>query len=251
MKRLECRYDGPTTQDHGRKGTSVSLGENPTPEGAPDFETRDRMTMSLNYMDTLPSSAESSILNAQDISEGVEFSQFFPGSEDPLWALIPTDTPTDFAFSSPPVSDSTVTPGRYFMQLDARCSPFFQDSVFMPKISYPVDPYYCPPAFQPRMTTKAASQSSAIMLTRLLHSYPKMMLQRDRRPPFIHPQCYPCGNEDISRIKESLANCTSLVQIFVTGPQESKRLLWKTIRLESQRLLEKVLSQCSLQSKVY
>jgi hypothetical protein len=76
---------------------------------------------------------------------------------------------------------------------------------------------------------KASAQIPSKLLRRILGSYPEMMLRTDTFPPFIHPRLF-------AQLPEALVNCMSLVQIFAHKTRENSRLLWRTMRMEQERL---------------
>jgi hypothetical protein len=110
--------------------------------------------------------------------------------------------------------------------------------------------------FDTRMTIKSRFQNSASMLLRILYSYPKMMLRTETFPPFIHPVASAEGDKHISNAKqESLNNCRGLAQIYAIGSQDSRKLLWKMIREECERIWADVRPQsqcvcCSFTNKL-
>jgi hypothetical protein len=123
------------------------------------------------------------------------------------------DMNPDFAPYFSAGSNSAMTPtGRYHLNPDNPISSFLQEPVFAPRVSRAIDPYYFPRAFQTKITIRATSQSSALSLTRILRSYPKMMLQKDRFPPFIHPMCFPktarfCQTDQVTASMSIVSRC--------------------------------------------
>jgi hypothetical protein len=70
--------------------------------------------------------------------------------------------------------------------------------------------------------------STAMMMLRILTSYPTMLRDASAPPPFIHPS-FLAPESGL----EALATCASLMQL--TGPG-SRRLVWKNVRLECERM---------------
>jgi hypothetical protein len=101
-------------------------------------------------------------------------------------------------------------------------------------------------------TGKSAFQGrtkvTATMMKRILTAYPAMMRTRDSLPPFIHPSSYSCATAILYQPSESLATCESLMQLHGSskGGDASRRLVWKNVRLECERLHLEVW-QCSFQ----
>ena len=100
--------------------------------------------------------------------------------------------------------------------------------------------------FLPRKFTTSAASLTATYLKAVLSSYPKLMMQNSALPPYVHPYfpksvsnsclCY----KDKTSLPESLAICSSIVQMSLTKTHESHAFLWRTIRLEQERLYSKV-----------
>ena len=111
--------------------------------------------------------------------------------------------------------------------------------------------------FLPRTFATPASSLTAKYLKAMLSSYPKLMIQNSVLPPYIHS--YTLNNlsddclcrKDKTSLPESLAICSSIVQMSVTKMRESHAFVWKTIRLEQERLYRKVctLDRQSLKEK--
>ncbi|PGH07397.1 hypothetical protein AJ79_06299 [Helicocarpus griseus UAMH5409] len=84
---------------------------------------------------------------------------------------------------------------------------------------------------------------SAVVVGQLT-SFPKMMIQGERLPPFIRPPCY--MHEDMafdcakSRrhkcLSKELAICASLVEMFYSRTAQNAEFVWKTIYAEKDRL---------------
>jgi hypothetical protein len=93
-------------------------------------------------------------------------------------------------------------------------------------------PTYHMRSFTQRPTTTATgiTNPTATMMLRILTSYPIMLRDPKNPPPFIHPSFLD------SRSLESLDTCASLVQMLASGVKGSKKLLWKNVRLECERL---------------
>lgn len=83
---------------------------------------------------------------------------------------------------------------------------------------------------------KFLTSPSATLMTHILASFPKMMYSPGSLPPFVHP--YSLGNNlnNFNAGFESLATCATLMQILSGGTPGSRRLFWKNVRLECERL---------------
>ncbi|KAI1625198.1 hypothetical protein EDD37DRAFT_379989 [Exophiala viscosa] len=87
-----------------------------------------------------------------------------------------------------------------------------------------------------RPKIKTAPQRTVNLILHTLKSYPLMMLRDNTLPPFIHPRSI-CANAD-SNYMEPLTNCISLVHMISSGVRGSRKLFWKNVRLECERLCE-------------
>ncbi|KAI1182205.1 hypothetical protein F5B17DRAFT_421508 [Nemania serpens] len=96
--------------------------------------------------------------------------------------------------------------------------------------------------WRPRMQPGAQRTCNLILHT--LKSYPLMMLRHNSLPPFIHP--FPVSSDVDDPDMEPLKNCMSLVHIISSGIQSSRKLFWKNVRLECERLLSKRLRKWEL-----
>jgi hypothetical protein len=85
----------------------------------------------------------------------------------------------------------------------------------------------------PRAMAKTGAEMSALFMKRILGSYPTMMLRKETFPPFVHPLS---GPEDGGILPEALVNCMSIAQMFVTRTKETTKLVWRTVRMEQERL---------------
>lgn len=88
-------------------------------------------------------------------------------------------------------------------------------------------------SLEPRALAKTSGKMSALFLTRILGSYPAMMLRKETFPPFIHPHTE-SGNDN--SLPEALVNCMSIAHMFVNRNKETSKFVWRTIRMEQERL---------------
>ena len=99
--------------------------------------------------------------------------------------------------------------------------------------------------FSLKKTTTTKSLLSAKYLLGMLCSYPKMMLGENTLPPFIRLPYSIAGVFNLKEnpedcLPESLANCASIVQMFLTKTPANSALLWRTLESEQQRLFNDV-----------
>lgn len=90
---------------------------------------------------------------------------------------------------------------------------------------------------------QAGTQRIANLILHNLKSYPLMIRRHNDLPPFIHKGLLSSSFEDACM--EPLTNCLSLVHMINDGLQTSRKLFWRNVRMECERLSEEVRpSQC-------
>jgi len=85
-----------------------------------------------------------------------------------------------------------------------------------------------------RSKFRAGAQIIANNMARILCSYPKMMLDYNTLPPFIHPQWISASSSE--PFLEPLSNCMSLLGMLSTRARGSASLFWRNVRMECDRL---------------
>ncbi|KAF2450727.1 hypothetical protein P171DRAFT_340881, partial [Karstenula rhodostoma CBS 690.94] len=85
-----------------------------------------------------------------------------------------------------------------------------------------------------RSKAKPGSHRVATLILHTLKSYPQMMLRDGTLPPYIHPHLVSPGFN--STDMESLSNCISLVYMISDKVRGSRKLFWKNVRLECERI---------------
>jgi hypothetical protein len=94
-----------------------------------------------------------------------------------------------------------------------------------------------PKLFAPIPSKRREGIADSVVATRMLRSYPDMMLQRTTFPRFIH-RFYEMGDE--RRLPRALANSMSIAQMFQQCFPENRNLIWQSIRTEHQRIMSEV-----------
>lgn len=107
-----------------------------------------------------------------------------------------------------------------------------------PDISMPIKPTGTPRSLVLRTGMKASAQRTASLMLNTLKSYPLMILRHKTLPPFIHSHLISSNAENLDM--EPLNNCISLLHMISSGVQGSRKLFWKNVRLECERLCESV-----------
>ncbi|KAI9745012.1 MAG: hypothetical protein M1818_001290 [Claussenomyces sp. TS43310] len=154
------------------------------------------------------------------------------------------DPEIDFAnFLNPQTNDETVQyPSSGSSSLVRHSTPStnqtFQvhQAVSSPNVSIPTLPTHTLRSLIQRPKVNAGAQRIANLMLHTLKSYPLMMLRHNTLPPFIHP-CLISANVEGNNM-EPLSNCISLVHLISSGVQGSRKLFWKNVRQECERLCE-------------
>ncbi|PYI36226.1 hypothetical protein BP00DRAFT_472413 [Aspergillus indologenus CBS 114.80] len=109
-----------------------------------------------------------------------------------------------------------------------------QHKQLTPSFSIPMAPAQNIRSLLQRPRLDVGAQRTANLILHTLRSYPKMMLRDNLLPPFIHPHLIRLGAKDDDT--EPLTNCISLVHM-TTGPVKGNRkLFWKNVHWECERL---------------
>lgn len=113
-----------------------------------------------------------------------------------------------------------------------------QQASSFPNVSIPTFPTQAVRSLVRRPKLKTGTQGIVNLILHTLKSYPLMMLRRNALPPFIHPRLISSNVEN--NYMEPLTNCISLMHMISSGVQGSRKLFWKNVRLECERLREDV-----------
>jgi hypothetical protein len=106
--------------------------------------------------------------------------------------------------------------------------------------SIPTMPTYSLRSFGQNPALKGGSLTTAMLMIRVLSAYPTMMQNPEALPPFIH------FTSLYDHAAQPLMTCMSLMQMVSTGGQGSRRLLWKNVRMECERMQIEVSPQSSV-----
>lgn len=114
---------------------------------------------------------------------------------------------------------------------------------FSPYISIPKQPTTTFRSLIQRPKLSSGAQRIANLILHTLKSYPLMMLRYSSLPPFIHPRLISSEAED--NHMEPLTNCICLVHMISSGIRGSRKLFWKNVQMECERMCEEVSSYSS------
>jgi hypothetical protein len=81
-------------------------------------------------------------------------------------------------------------------------------------------------------------QRTAILMQQTLKSYLGMILRDGSLPPYIHPHILEIEFENNEM--ESLVNCVSLIQMLKTEARGSRKIFWRSVRIECERFYHDV-----------
>ncbi|KFY79796.1 hypothetical protein V499_01229 [Pseudogymnoascus sp. VKM F-103] len=90
---------------------------------------------------------------------------------------------------------------------------------------------------RPKVSTGA--QRTANLILHTLKSYPLMMMRHGSLPPFIHPRLISSETENDNM--EPLTNCICLMHMISSGVRGGRKLFWKNVQMECERLCEESL----------
>ncbi|KAH4091103.1 hypothetical protein HBH46_188330 [Parastagonospora nodorum] len=169
-----------------------------------------------------------------DSSFGINFADS-EGDGHPVWNLISVekDVPSSSVLEDvdPTAQNSTslshvqrVDFGSYINDMSMATSPTLS---MTPNYDLALRSFIRKPAI------KGGALTTSMLMLRLLTTYPLMLRDPHSPPPFIHPSFLA---DQESKTMESLTTCVSLIQMLESGGSAGRRLVWKNIRLECERL---------------
>ena len=105
-------------------------------------------------------------------------------------------------------------------------------------LAMPSQPTCVPQLLIQRQFEGLGRQKTANLILHTLKSYPLMMMHHSSLPPFIHQRLVSpeAGNDGM----EALNNCISLLHLLGNRVPGSRKLFWRNVRMECERLHEQV-----------
>ncbi|RDL37909.1 uncharacterized protein BP5553_05342 [Venustampulla echinocandica] len=154
------------------------------------------------------------------------------------------DLDIDFAdFSNQQTNDETVQyPPLGSSSLVRHSTPSadqivqLQEAIYSSHVSIPPRPTDAFRSLIQRPKMNTGTQRIANLMLHTLKSYPLMMIRHNTLPPFIHPHLISSNVEN--NHMEPLTNCLSLVHMISSGIRGSRKLFWKNVGMECERLRE-------------
>ena len=86
-----------------------------------------------------------------------------------------------------------------------------------------------------RPNMRPGADRTANLLFYAVKSYP-LMLRQSTLPPFIHTSCVSFTDEGTRN--EPLENCIALIHMMANGIQGSRRLFWRNVKQECERMCQ-------------
>jgi hypothetical protein len=111
--------------------------------------------------------------------------------------------------------------------------------------SIPVVPTSRPHSITKRPKDKVGTERTATLVLHTLKSYVLTMLRHNSLPPFIHSSLV-----SAEFLMEPLINCINLVHMISGDMKGSRKLFWRNVRMECERLCDEVRGKGNC-SKIY
>jgi hypothetical protein len=230
LKNLDCRVVGRSltsaTQPSHVTGISETVGhrKQDEPSGTPATEAAQ-----------LSTTTGTNLTSEDNIFTDFEFAD--PSEEHVGWDLINIDKPSSSAAHFPDAHQQPhdLTDALTFHNPTNQTGfDVYNSPTSLPDFtSISTMPTYDLRSFTQRSAIKGSATTTAMLMVRILTSYPLMLQDSTCPPPFIHPS-FLSNDEDASM--ESLTTCASLMRMLGSSGHGSKSLLWKNVRLECERL---------------
>jgi hypothetical protein len=220
-KSIECHYPATPRRGTGTKTSLPSLlGDTPSTQMSPEAR---------NEAD-IPAEAPTTVADLD-----IEYN----------WGDPEIDF-SDFLHSSVIDADMSDTFATRDGSLVRHSSPSTSTTIYMPDIavsaalnfSIPPVPTEATRSLVLKSKSRPGSNRVVTLILHTLKSYPQMMLRDGTLPPYIHPHLVSSdfGGNDM----ESLNNCISLVRMISNQVRGSRKLFWKSVRLECERMSTEV-----------
>ena len=166
----------------------------------------------------------------QDLIEWDTLDLTLPQLNDPEFHVESQSTNEAVQYPSPPDSSSVT-------QVSTPSPPYQQF------FTIPHFPTYDRRSLIPRTKRSTGAQRTATLILNTLKSYPLMMSRNKTLPPFIHPKILELDLDDGNgkgNAMEPLANCVTLMHMIGSEVKGSRKLFWKNVRFECERLCSEV-----------
>ena len=216
-KRVVCRYPPGKPNDRARE-SGYDYDVDREAVIADDIILDDAPAISNSSLELLD--LERSIPNSNDLN--IDFSVFFEAQTNGKELQYSPSNLSNLTYNSTPSTDAMV---------------FIPNLDFYPSQSLPRGPNP-PRALVQRQRPRYGAQRTADLIVQILRSYPLMMLRDNALPPFIHPHVI--SSNALNDNMEPITNCISLVHMISGETKGSRKLFWKNVQLECERLCAEV-----------
>ncbi|KAI1824149.1 hypothetical protein F4861DRAFT_507458 [Xylaria intraflava] len=237
-KSLHCYYPGNVSTSAAATGThqrgdSVameplivtpapsSVAESPRVDGAPESNDDGNIGL-LGELDIV----------ATDFSNVGDGHMEWDGANMTFADLFNTQPTEPYILSGSPSLALQLTNQTPATHLTSRQPQRPQQMFLSPQPSIPTTPTAAVRGLVRRPKTQPGAQRISNLILHTLKSYPLMILRHNTLPPFIHPMSADIEDPHM----EPLTNCLSLARMITSGGQGSRKLFWKNVRLECERL---------------
>jgi hypothetical protein len=236
-KRISCQYfEGTTQSSQTTTPVNSSTVSNYTEDNVENilFTPRTDIEPGRGMHDSLHGS-----INVAVPEDPVSFETFSTPPKDSSMVLSPDVMPGEFDWifdgSLDFCSNLSLEPNPLFLTTQLSDQRILSPRTLSPP-SLPLIPDCSMRSIGPRSLGKRSSQIGAAFLPCMLASYPAMMLRKETFPPFIHCVRGSESRHSNKSLPESLVNCMTIAQMFVTRGKETSKFMWRTIRMEQERI---------------
>jgi hypothetical protein len=236
-KGIECRYPAKASKGVGpglqSSAASPTILHSVTPASTTDSPNGENRQEAGNNGVPIISDAEFASLGDGYIDwndPDLDFTGFLDPTMNDEAYQYPSPTTSSSAYRSTPSTEETAEVQEAAVREAASSS----------RLSIPATPSLRIRSLIQRPKLKAGSQRTANLILYTLKSYPRMMLRKTTLPPFIHPRLAFSDLEN--NHMEPLTNCISLMHMISSGVQGSRKLFWKNVRMECEKLIEEYLN---------
>ena len=202
-RQIPCHYDENARQNLARRSQAIKGNE--VAGGSPliDDMVLDSFggALSLGSSDSMDDDIDLSFLASMPLEQSLD--------------LLPSLNDLGGEFSSPTTFGSTYNAPTML--------PYLQWKA--PRVMYQ------------KVAPNPQAQVALSMMKNIIESYPLMMLRKETFPPFINARSHGLESEDVPEI---LKDCMGLAHMFATRTPESSSLMWRTMRMEVEKILAQV-----------
>ena len=159
----------------------------------------------------------------------IDFADFMdPPVNDKIIAQYPSPTSPSLGHYTTPSTNHTLRVQQAFS---------LANTSIPPPLSYPSR------SLVQRPKLKKGAQRIADLVLYTLKSYLLMLQHPDNPPPFLHPRLLAFHDVENTEM-EPLTNCMGLMRMISSDARGSRKLFWRNVRLECERLCQEVCLVC-------